>query len=491
MNAPAQFAERASGGDLDDFAGICMIEAGFVRAGWKEKQLAVDHLQGLAEHLGIADDDIAQGRVQEAMARAFRMPHDPVHAGNSAEAREGSWSDDFTRESHFGPPHESYQESAGGIPDDVPGRQSSSRVAPRFTPIALDDVALMAEPPWLIEGLLPARGLACVIGEPKCGKSFMTSDMLCTVAQGVPYAGRATLQGPVIYLTGEGVGGFKRRLVAMRQHRGIEGLGVPFYMIEDVPDLGSQATDLPQLLAELHAFIAQRCPEGPRAIVLDTLARCMGDGDENSARDMGRFVNRCGVIEKNFGCVVVVVHHVGKDPSRGGRGSNALNGAADVTMLVKKGQTHSTVAIEEMKDGREGQTWQFRLLSHVLERNLPDPAETMPEFSTCVVEIVSEPTISKPSETKSKKPPEGVTGDLLKVIRHAIEEAGERNVDSLAGPNNVGALSRKNLKRYCTVMGWQDAKGKPDSFRAMLNKTLSTLRAAGLIGFDKEWVWLT
>ena len=55
------------------------------------------------------------------------------------------------------------------------------------------------------------------------------------------------------------------------------------------------------------------------SVALDTLARCMGEADENSARDMGRFVNRCAAIEQHFGCVVVVVHHVGKDPTRGGR----------------------------------------------------------------------------------------------------------------------------------------------------------------------------
>jgi len=44
----------------------------------------------------------------------------------------------------------------------------------------------------------------------------------------VPYAGRAVLQGPVIYLTGEGVSGFKRRMIALRRHHGVEGQGVPF-----------------------------------------------------------------------------------------------------------------------------------------------------------------------------------------------------------------------------------------------------------------------
>src|SRR5215467_3325575 len=86
--------------------------------------------------------------------------------------------------------------------------------ARRFVPLAIDDVIVSTEPPWLIDGLLPARGLACIVGPPKSGKSFLTSDMLCSVARGAPYAGRETMQGAVIYLTGEGVSGFKRRLVA-------------------------------------------------------------------------------------------------------------------------------------------------------------------------------------------------------------------------------------------------------------------------------------
>jgi hypothetical protein len=378
---------------------------------------------------------------------------------------------------------EDYGVSGNGAASDAAVKPPSSR----FTPIAIDDVTTSSEPPWLIDGLLPARGLACVIGPPKSGN---TSDMLCNVARGALYAGRATLQGAVIYLTGEGISGFRRRLVAMRRHLGIEGQGVPFFMVDNVPDLGSEATDLPQLLAELHAFIAQTCPVGPRAIVLDTLARCMGEADENSARDMGRFVNRCAAIERHFGCVVIVVHHVGKDPTRGGRGSNALNGAADVTMLVEKTEAYSTVRVEEMKDGREGQEWRFRLLPYLLSETSDTPSETCAEVSTCVVELLSEPSTSKPRETSKVKQPRGVTGDLLKVIRRATEETGERNVESVAVPNNVRAVSRANLKRFCTSMDWQDPDGKPDAFRSMLSKNLSSLRSMNLIGFDRDWVWL-
>jgi hypothetical protein len=307
----------------------------------------------------------------------------------------------------------------------------------------------------------------------------------------VRYASRETMQGPVVYLTGEGVNGFKRRLIAMRRHHAAEGQGVPFYMVESVPDLGSEQTSLPQLVADLDAFIAQRVPEGVRAIVLDTLARCMGEADENSARDMGRFVNRCSAIERHFKCLVIVVHHVGKDPTRGGRGSNSLNGAADVTMTVEKTDTSSKVRIDEMKDGPEGQEWRFRLAPYALNESSDTPTESCSESSTCVVEILSEPSQAKAATTKAKKPPAGVAGDLLKVIRRAIEEAGSANVESLAVPNNVRAVSKADLKRYCETMAWQDQKGKPDNFRAMLSDNLSRLRAGDLIGFDKGWVWLT
>jgi hypothetical protein len=375
----------------------------------------------------------------------------------------------------------------------VSSKETPTVTVPRFVPIAIDDVTMAAEPAWLIDGLLPARGLACIVGPPKSGKSFLTSDMLCAVARGASYAGRETLPGPVIYLTGEGVSGFKRRLVAMRRHLGIEGHGVPFFMIENVPDLGSEATDLQQLLAELDAFLAQVCPDGPRAIALDTLARCMGEADENSARDMGRFVNRCAAIERHFGCVVVVVHHVGKDPSRGGRGSNSLNGAADVTMLVEKTEACSKVRIDEMKDGREGQEWTFRLVPYDLgatfEASCAPPSATS-ENSTCVVEILSEPGKAQPRATSKASPPSGVAGDLLKIIRRAVDEVGTTTTDSATVPNHVRAATREDLKRYCNTMAWQD-EAEPRSWSAQLSNNLSKLRDRGLIGFDKGWVWQT
>jgi hypothetical protein len=478
---------------IDGFGRRCRERGRRVKHGTMSLHEAVDGAQDQAVGAGLVDL-LGQDAIQGIMAEAF-------HLSTAAEIVQRWEAGDRRRHQHerpqnvpvarddWGPANEDYAFPiyAEPVRDEklpiLPSRQ--------FVPVAIDDVTLPEERPWLIRGILPARGLACIIGAPKSGKSFLAADMLCAVARGMPYASRETTAGPVLYLTGEGVSGFKRRLIAMRRHNSIEGDGTPFYMIENVPDLGSDLTDLPHLIHDLDHFIALHASRGVKAIVLDTLARCMGAGDENSARDMGRFVNRCSEIEKRYGCVVVVVHHVGKDRNRGGRGSNALNGAADVTMLVEKLATFSRVRIEEMKDGAEGQEWRFRLVPYQLNETSETSIEAAAETSTCVVELLSEPGQAKPPASKAGKTPTGVVGDLLKVIRRAIEESGEANIGGLAVSKNTRAISRTALKRYCATMAWQDQDGKPDAFRSMLSSNLGKLRSSNLVDFNKEWVWLT
>ena len=179
---------------------------------------------------------------------------------------------------------------------------------------------------------------------------------------------------------------------------------------------------------------------------------------------------------------------MGKNPAARGRGSNALNGAADVTLTVEKGEAYNTVRVDEMKDGPEGQEWRFRLVPFDLSETFDTPTETMTETITCTVELLSEPAQTKPSETKTRRPPRGVPGDLLKVIQRAIDEAGQRNAAGV--PCHVTAIDRTTLKKYCKIMAWQDQDEKPDAFRSMFSKTLSQLRAADAIGFTEDWVWL-
>ena len=136
--------------------------------------------------------------------------------------------------------------------------------------------------------------------------------------------------GEVIYIYAEGSRGILQRCDAWRQEHELaevppqfRTVACPVNMLEPV-EWGSL------LAAILDAGLS------PRLIVLDTLARCFGAGDENQTRDMNAFVHGCDKLREWFpGASVLVVHHTGKNAERGARGSIALTAAADVEFQVE------------------------------------------------------------------------------------------------------------------------------------------------------------
>ena len=89
----------------------------------------------------------------------------------------------------------------------------------------------------------------------------------------------------------------------------------------------------------------------PVLIVLDTLARLMVGGDENSAKDMGLAIEGIDRLRKETSATILVVHHTRKD-GQIERGSNALRAAADVMIECKKFDDQGDVVFEckKMKD---------------------------------------------------------------------------------------------------------------------------------------------
>jgi len=95
-------------------------------------------------------------------------------------------------------------------------------------------------------------------------------------------------------------------------------------------------------------------------IVVDTLARSFA-GDENSAKDIGAFINSCDRWRSGLdGATVLVVAHTGKDQTRGIRGSSAIKAACDFSYLVKKTEKlHSVLKCDKSKDGDEPEDMHF------------------------------------------------------------------------------------------------------------------------------------
>jgi hypothetical protein len=88
--------------------------------------------------------------------------------------------------------------------------------------------------------------------------------------------------------------------------------------------------------ASVDLFLEELKAVMPSVVIIDTLARALVGGDENSAKDMGRLVDHAEQIIKQTGATVILIHHSGWDSARE-RGSSALRGAADAMIEVAQG----------------------------------------------------------------------------------------------------------------------------------------------------------
>ena len=211
---------------------------------------------------------------------------------------------------------------------------------------------------WQVDRHLPHNSLCCIYGRYGTGKSFYAVDLGLSVASGRPFLGQFKLaQMPVVYIAAEGHIGIAKRIHAW----------LDFYHLDPPEDF----VVLPERhnlldarsLTELKAIMYESLGKPPKLIICDTLARMFCGGDENSTKDMNLFVEnvtQLGAICE--GASIVVIHHVGKDETRGARGSVALAGACDTMIEISADKTDSkinsiSVRCEKQKDGPEFPTY--------------------------------------------------------------------------------------------------------------------------------------
>ncbi|CAJ0808570.1 hypothetical protein LMG19087_00253 [Ralstonia wenshanensis] len=197
-------------------------------------------------------------------------------------------------------------------------------------------VACVKQIEWLVEGYVESDSLALIYGEPAHGKSFIAIDIACSVATGTEWHGHMAKHGAVFYIAGEGHNGLARRFLAWGEARGVSLANAPLFVSNRSASLaeGASARTVLSTVRELAAVTG----ETPVLIVVDTLARNFGRGDENSAEDMGAFISNLDELRRLWKATVLIVHHSGKDARRGARGSNALRGAVDAEYEVVKRQ---------------------------------------------------------------------------------------------------------------------------------------------------------
>jgi hypothetical protein len=222
----------------------------------------------------------------------------------------------------------------------------------RFAVIPDDQFMQRPAPEWIVKGVVPRAELMVLFGESGSGKTFAALDIFAAVARGVPWRGCRVKQGRVVYVAAEGAGGFRNRLKAYAEHHKIErtGLGV----IHAAPNLLLKDDALDVSRAILAAG-------GADVVVVDTFAQTTPGANENAAEDMGKALSHCKGIHRATGALVVLVHHSGKDASRGARGWSGIKAAADAQLEVVRTPAGRLLRVDKQKDGDDGGAWGFEL----------------------------------------------------------------------------------------------------------------------------------
>ena len=186
---------------------------------------------------------------------------------------------------------------------------------------------------WLIEDYLMANSVAVMFGPSGHGKSFLALDFMLHIAAGIPWHGRETQQGATLYICGEGRERIIPRIRVWEQYYN-QSIDIPFG-ISDQPVLMLEDNAIHNLMKSIDIAI-EEVNQPVKMICIDTLARNFGDGDENSTRDMSKFVNAVDDLRIRTGACTMIIHHTGVIDSTRARGNGALKAGADSEFIVEK-----------------------------------------------------------------------------------------------------------------------------------------------------------
>jgi AAA domain len=246
---------------------------------------------------------------------------------------------------------------AGAVLLEQAGQRPGEQLRARLLTAA--EVVKRPPPEALVDGLLYRDTLALLYGSPGCFKSFLALDLALSIDGGRAWGGRATVQGPVLYVCAEGLAGMGSRIQAWEQAYGHARTGEHgrLYVLPGPVHL-LQPNDVAALVDVVPIL-------GPRLVVLDTLNRCLAGGDENNSRDMGQALDALDRV-RQAGTSGLVLHHSDK-AGRNYRGHSSLEGAVDTVLRIERAGKAITLTTQKQKDAAEAAPIQLRTVRHELE----------------------------------------------------------------------------------------------------------------------------
>jgi hypothetical protein len=238
---------------------------------------------------------------------------------------------------------------------------------------------------WIIRDVLAAGEISAIVAPPFVGKSALAGDMAATIGTGEPWFEHPTSQAATLYVAQERSAVMYRRLRAYEQYHKIKNL--PVALLLDRLDLVNEVNLAKQLILDGVKSCEDHTGLSVKLITLDTVAALSPGTDENSSRDMGKFVDSVCRIRDTLGgrTHISLLHHTPQGDHRRLRGHSSLPGAIDVIILVSAKGKGRSWEVWRANDQVELPSASFELQSIYLW----DDVQGVPNYAPVVVPVVA------------------------------------------------------------------------------------------------------
>ena len=335
---------------------------------------------------------------------------------------------------------------------------------------------------YIAKGWLAENSISVVFGPSNVGKSFFCMSLAYHIAAGREWMGNRINKGSVLYLATEGGAAFQNRLVALREK-------YPDYTDVDLAVRPSPINlyDAEEDIAKVEAIIKEISKKRGQVsmMVIDTLSRAtaLGNMDENDNSAMSKLIAGLDLIREKTGIHIMLVHHSGKDTSRGARGASSLRAACDTEIeLSFDDETRiRTARATKQRDIETGAEINFIL--QVIE--LGEDADG-DQVTTCVIR---EATPEEMEENVKSR----ITGKNQKLFKEVFYQLRGENIGK---PNPSGAGWPTSGKYWCI-----DEETIKDHFKGKLagvanpsqtyKQAVDGLLGGGHIAINEGKIWFT
>jgi hypothetical protein len=224
---------------------------------------------------------------------------------------------------------------------------------------------------WLVKRVIPDAGIGAIYGDSGTFKSFLTLDLLAHISNGQEWFGHRVTGAPAVYVPFEGQGGIPNRVQAWRLAQAARRTPNVLFSVAPPDDITTNVAVIMDPLnlrerGDRDKLVDTLTEKGWAGGVLciDTLAHASSGLDENSSA-MAEMISIFRDLQHRLGGVILLVHHSGKDQSRGMRGWSGLHAAMDFVVECQhqkdSGQRDAQFHLSKVKDGTTGTAFKFSM----------------------------------------------------------------------------------------------------------------------------------